>query len=252
MKRAIYLFFVLVLPLLSFGNDDVHNLFLKGNEHYAKAQYKTALADYQKILDNGYQSAAVYFNMGNASYKVDEIPSALLYYEKAHKLAPGDEDININIQLANLKTTDKIETVPEFFLAKWWQAFVLSFPLITFSILSIVFVLLASGILIVYFFSNAYTTKKVSFYGSVTLFFIGAFTIFIAATQTNYFEGHRQAIVFGSSVNVKSGPGEQLKTLFVIHEGIKVNTLESSNGWQKIRLANGNEGWIKLSDQKEI
>jgi uncharacterized protein YgiM (DUF1202 family) len=86
----------------------------------------------------------------------------------------------------------------------------------------------------------------------LSLFFLGILAIFIAGRQLSYFENHRQAIVFSSSVNVKSGPGEQLHTLFVIHEGTKVNTLESNNGWEKIRLANGNEGWIKAADVKEI
>ncbi|MDB5008770.1 MAG: Tetratricopeptide repeat protein [Mucilaginibacter sp.] len=252
LKRGLYLFIGLVLPLLSFGNDDTHVLFVKGNDYYAKAQYKEALNTYHKILDEGYQSSVVYFNMGNASYKLEDIPSALLYYEKAHKLNPADDDINFNIRFANLKTVDKIDAVPEFFLARWWRMFILSFSVGTLSILSIVFVLVGSVLLILYFFADAVLIKKTSFYAAVTLFFLGILTIFIAGKQVNYFEDHRQAIVFSSSVNVKSGPGEHLNTLFVLHEGTKVNALESSNGWEKIRLANGNEGWIKVADVREI
>ncbi len=250
--RILVLFAVCVLPMLTFGDNQVQSLFAKGNSYYAKAQYKEALNTYQQILDEGYQSAAVYFNMGNASYKTDDIPSALLYYEKAHKLAPGDEDINVNIRFANLKTTDKIDEVPEFFLANWWKAFILNFSVATLSMLSILLVLLGSGVLIIYFFTNSVSIKKSSFYASMLLFFLGVLTIFIAGMQISYFNGHRQAIIFSSSVVVKSGPVEKSGGIFVLHDGTKVNILDNSNGWLKIRLGNGNEGWIKATDVKEI
>lgn len=251
-NRTLYIFIGLVLPLLSFGNDHINSLFEKGNAYYAKAQYKDALTTYQKILDEDYQSAAVYFNMGNASYKSGDIPAALLYYEKAHKLSPADEDINFNIRLANLKTTDKIDELPEFFLAKWWKTFILSSSVNTLAVISIVLILLASAILIIYFFSASLVIKKSSFYLSVVLFGLGILTIFIANRQSSYFEGHRQAIVFSGAVNIKSGPNEKSETLFVIHDGTKVNILDNNDGWMKIKLANGNEGWIKQADIKKI
>ncbi|MFI5139503.1 MAG: tetratricopeptide repeat protein [Sphingobacteriales bacterium] len=252
LKRTLYLFIALVLPMLSFGNDSTQALFAKGNALYAKAQYKEALTAYQQILDDSYQSAAVYFNMGNASFKNDDIPSALLYYEKAHKLSPGDEDINFNIRFANLKTTDKIDEAPEFFLANWWKALILSLSLNSLSMLSILLILLASGVLIIYFFTNSVSIKKASFYCSITLFFLGVFTVFVAGMQLNYFSAHRQAIIFSSSVTVKNGPVEKSGNVFVLHDGTKVNILDTSNGWMKIRIGNGNEGWINASDVKDI
>jgi tetratricopeptide (TPR) repeat protein len=248
----LYLVIGLILPVITFGNDNVNVLFAKGNAYYAKAQYKDALNTYQQILNDGYQSPAIFYNIGNASYKSGDIPSALLYYEKAHKLAPGDEDINANIRFVNLKTTDKIDQVPEFFLANWWKTFILSFSTSALSILSIILVLGGSVFLIIYFFTGSISIKKTSFYASITLFFLGVFIIFVAGMQISYFKWHRQAIVFSSSVTVKSGPVDQSANLFVIHEGTKVNVLENSNGWMKIGLVNGNEGWIKMSDAKEI
>jgi len=94
--------------------------------------------------------------------------------------------------------------------------------------------------------------KKASFYTSLLLFFLFALTFFIAGEQTAYFEGHRQAIVFTSSVSVKNSPANSSNALFVIHDGTKVNILETNNGWLKIALPNGNEGWIKAADAKEI
>src|ERR1700685_413750 len=159
LKRCFYLM-LLVLPLRLFGSDNTNALFLKGNALYAKGQYKEALATYQQIVDQGYQSATIYFNMGNASYKNDDIASSVLYYEKAHKLAPGDDDINYNLKYVNLKTTDKIEEVPEFFITRWWHSFILDFPTQVLAIWSIIFVLLGSLILALYFFAGSVRIKK--------------------------------------------------------------------------------------------
>jgi tetratricopeptide (TPR) repeat protein len=251
LKRLFYLL-VIVFPLLSFGNDDAAMLFKKANDLYAKSQYKEALNTYQQIIDDDHQSAAVFFNMGNAAYKTGDIPSALLYYEKAHKLSPGDEDINFNLKYANLKTTDKIDAAPEFFLSRWWRTFILSISAKVLSVWSILFVLAASGALALYFFANSVSVKKASFYGALALFFVGGLSIFMANRQLSYFDDHKQAIVFSNSVNVKSGPVDKSGTLFVIHEGTKVNIMDSNNGWMKVSLANGNEGWIKTTDVKEI
>jgi len=251
LKQVLYIFVMVVLPLLSFG-DDNQSLFDKGNAEYAKSQYKEALVAYQQLINEGYQSAAVYYNMGNAEYKLADIPSALLYYEKAHKLNPGDEDINVNIHFANSKTTDKIDESPEFFLAKWWHGFILGFSVNLLAMLSIGLFLTGSALLILYFFTNSVVIKKASFYISIILFLVGLLPIFIAESQVNYFDGHKQAIIFTSTVNVKGGPADQSVTVFVLHEGTKINVLDNIHGWLKMKLANGNEGWIKATDVKEI
>jgi len=242
----------MVIPLLSFGKDQADLLFEKANASYAKGEYKAALANYRQILNSGYESPAIYFNMGNASYKTDDIPSALLYYEKAHKLAPGDEDINFNIAMANSKTTDKIEEMPDFFLGRWIKSFILSHSAHTLAITSLLLILLGSALLILYFFAHSVWVKKSSFYTAILLFFFGILTVFIANRQISYFEDHRQGIVFSSSVTVKSAPNERSRALFVVHDGTKVNVMESNNDWIRIKLANGNEGWMKIADLKEI
>ncbi len=252
MKRTLYLFVALILPVLSFANDQSTATFAKGNVLYTKGQYKEALSAYQQILRDGYQSAALYYNMGNACYKLDSIPSAILYYEKAHKLSPGDEDIIYNIRFANQKTTDKIDEIPDYFLARWWKAFILSFSISTLSTLSVILIVIASGIFMGYLFSDNIRIKKASFYTSLIILAIGLITVFMAGMQSSYFSGHKQAIVFSNSVNVKSGPADKLGTLFIIHDGTKVNVLENSNGWLRVRLGNGNEGWMKELDAKEI
>jgi tetratricopeptide (TPR) repeat protein len=251
-KRTLYLLVMLLWPVFTYADSQMQLLFNKGNEAYAKGQYKEAIADYEQILHAGYQSAAVYFNLGNASYKNGDIASAILYYEKAHKLSPGDDDISFNIQFANLKTTDKIDAAPQFFLERWWQNFILMFSGTAIAVWSMLLMLAASATLIVYFFTHSVTIKRSSFYTSIALFLIALFSIFVNSQQANYFDTHHQAVIFSSSVTVKGSPSAKAKALFVIHEGTKVDVLETNSSWTKIRLPNGSEGWIDVNDAKEI
>jgi tetratricopeptide (TPR) repeat protein len=252
MKRIIYLLLIIVMPICALANDEASILLKKGNDQYAKGQYKEAITTYQKIVDDGHQSALVYYNLGNAYFKNEDVPSALLYYEKAHKLSPGDEDINFNIQFANQKTTDKVEAGTEFFITKWWHSFILRFSLTTLAVMAILFIIAGSALSIIYRFTNSVSIKKLSFYSALVLLLFGFASMFVANSQDQYFDAHHSAIIFSTSVNVKSGPTPGSKNLFLIHDGTKVEILENNNGWMKIRLASGNEGWINASDAKEI
>lgn len=252
LKRGLYLIAFIVMPLLSFANDEAAALFARGNNLYAKGQYQHALTAYKEVVRKGYQSPEIFFNLGNANFKTGDLPSALLYYEKAHKLSPDDQDIITNIKFVNTRITDKIEEVPEFFITEWWNSVILHFTLNTLAVWSLVFVFLGAALLIVYFFAHALRIKKPSFYAALVFFILGLFTVFLANRQSSYFENNKQAIVFSSTVTVKSEPSEQSKSLFVIHDGTKVNFLDRNNGWIKVKLGNGNEGWMKVSDVKEI
>ncbi|MDB5134608.1 MAG: Tetratricopeptide repeat protein [Mucilaginibacter sp.] len=250
-RHGICLLLLLSFPLFSWSSD-YNTLYKKANEQYRKAQYQEAIKSYQQILDGGRPAEAVYFNLGNAYFKLGDIPSALLYYEKAHKLAPGDEDINFNIYFANSKTTDKVEPEPEFFVSQWWRSIILFFSIGTLSILSVLSFIAGFGLLVLYLFTNVSSLKKASFYIGILMLFSGLLFVFISNRQVHYFNDHHQAIIFTGSVNVRSGPGEQAATLFVLHDGTKVNILDNNNGWIKVQLANGNEGWIHEADIKEI
>jgi tetratricopeptide (TPR) repeat protein len=248
---GVMLVWLLFAPLLLWAND-YGTLYKNANEAYKKGLYPQAISYYRQILDSGGQAEAVYFNLGNAYFKTGDVPSALLYYEKAHKLAPSDEDVNFNIYFANSKTTDKVEPAPEFFVTQWWHSVILFFPVRTLSVLSIVFCITGSGLLVLYLFTSVVAVKKLSFYAGILLLLSGLTFVFLAGRQKDYFNDHHQAIIFSGSVNVRSGPGDQAAILFILHDGTKVDILDNSNGWIKIELANGNQGWIRQSDTKEI
>lgn len=252
LKMLLPVLIIFSLPLFSFDKATPQQLFADGNARYVKGDYKAAIGAYQKILDSGYQSAELYLNMGNANYKMGDFTPAIWCYEKAHKLSPGDDDVNFNIQLVHLKTIDKIDAVPEFFLYKWWRSVILSCSLSAFAVISDSLFLIGSALLILYFFSPSAITKRAAFFTSIMLFVISIFVVYIAERQQSYFSRHKAAIVFSNSVTVKNSPADNSTTLFVIHDGTKVNILDDNKGWVKIGLANGNKGWIKTTDIKMI
>jgi tetratricopeptide (TPR) repeat protein len=227
-------------------------LLAKGNEAYGKGKYLEASKAYEQVLALGYESAPIYYNLGNAYYKLDEIPEAILYYEKAYKLSPGDEDIQVNLQFANLKITDKIEAVPEFFVAKWWRGLVMGLSLHTWSVWAVVLFLLGFFALIIYLFARLPVAKRTAFYLGIFLLVAGLSALVLASAQQSYIEDTRHAIVFSGTVNVQSAPGDKQKTLFVIHEGTKVQIGQREQDWIRIVLPNGNVGWIEAAAVREI
>ncbi len=241
------------VPLYVFAKEiDADALVKRGNEAYAKNQYGEAAAAYQRVLDEGYESAAVYFNLGNARYKLAELPEAILNYEKALKLSPGDADIQLNLQLANLKITDRIEVVPEFFLSRWWKEFVRFIPLSTLAVSIVICAIGGFILLIAYLYLTTVWPKKMAFYGGLGLLSLTLIFLIMAGVQSHDLNADQEGIVFSGAADVKSGPDHKQKTLFVIHEGTKVAIRDQNDDWIKIVLANGNGGWIKLADIRKI
>jgi tetratricopeptide (TPR) repeat protein len=250
-KKQLLLLIVALLPVCSFSNTS-DTAFAQGNDLYAKRQYEAALKVYSNMISRGEESAALYYNAGNASFKTGDLPSALLYYEKAKRLEPDDADIVANIRFANARTTDKIEELPEFFLSRWWSGLITGWSLLSLSLLSLVFAFIAAGLLILYFFAHGQLVKRIAFYTSLLVFFFSLFTVFTGTSQIAYYSSNRQAIIFSNSVMVKAEPSEKGRSLFVIHEGTKVTLAGKSKNWTKVRLGNGTEGWMKQSDYKII
>jgi len=222
------------------------------NEYYAANKINQAISTYEHIVANGYESTALYFNLGNAYYKNNDLVNALLNYERAKKLSPNDEDIQFNLDLANQFVIDKIEPLPRPFFIKWGQSIVqmmntdqwATFSLITF-ILTLLFAL---G----YVFLLTPGLKKASFTIGIVMLLISGAAFSIANKQKSISLHQFHAIIFSPSVTVKASPNESSVDLFVIHEGLKVEVLKNHNSWLEIKLEDGNRGWVQKDVLKII
>ncbi|MFP5079537.1 SH3 domain-containing protein [Pedobacter sp. JCM 36344] len=244
-RNLILLIALLTLPFCSNAAEPVDLLFAKANREYTQKNYEAAANTYQQVLAAGVKTAAVYYNLGNAHYRLNSIAAAILNYERAHRLSPNDKDINANLAFANSKLTDKMEVVPELFLKRWWTSFLLLLTVQNWSVLAVVFLLLGFAGVIIYLFSHEYEWKRLSFYSGFLLIFVGICFIAFASAEDNYLQTQKEAVVFNGKVNVKSAASAKQKTLIVIHEGTKVRIIELKEDWLKVELPNGNIGWVE-------
>ncbi len=220
------------------------SLITRANLYYANGMYEDAVRLYREVADSGYASAKLYYNLGNAYFKAHDIPHAILYYERARLLDPGDEDIRYNLELARTYVTDKVEPLPRFFLVAWYRWFLDRLPADGWAILSMVTFFFAALFLSLYIIARKERLRKAGFVtGMVTLALSALFFLFAWQSQ-KILTSHEEAIVMQPAVTVKSSPGDEGTDLFVIHEGLKVNVIDSLDQWTEIRLEDGSKGWL--------
>jgi len=228
------------------------SLIYKANEAYNQGLYDSAIATYEQVLDENLESYRLYYNIGNAYFKNNDIPSAILYYEKAKKLAPNDEDVSFNLSIANSMIVDKIEKVPEMFYQKWWNYFYNMFDADTWTIISVVSWLILLLFLGIFILAKTRRVKKMSFYFGLLFLFTSLATFGLASHKYYYTKEHKDAIVFTPTITAKSSPTRSAVDLFVIHEGTKVRIVDQVQGWVKIKLHNGSIGWLPGDAVKRI
>ena len=228
------------------------SLIYKANEAYNQGLYDSAIATYEQVLDENLESYRLYYNIGNAYFKNNDIPSAILYYEKAKKLAPNDEDVSFNLSIANSMIVDKIEKVPEMFYQKWWNYFYNMFDADTWTIISVVSWLILLLFIGIFILAKTRRVKKMSFYFGLLFLFTSLATFGLASQKYYYTKEHKDAIVFTPTITAKSSPTRSAVDLFVIHEGTKVRIVDQVQGWVKIKLHNGSIGWLPGDAVKRI
>jgi len=251
-KKIAVLLTVILLVAFHALAQNPEQLAAQAAKAYNEKQYPEAIELYNKIIAGGYESYSLYYNLGNAYFRNNDNTEAILFYEKALKFAPNNEDIKHNIEVANSKLIDKVEKVPELFYKRWWKYLLNMMSLDILAVLNIL--LLTSGLLLIAIYIAVSNTliRKITFWtGLVLLVLFGVGTL--AASQRNhYLTLQHEAIVFEPTVNIKSSPDENSKDIFVLHEGTKVVLLDVVADWQEIKIANGSIGWIKMSDLKKI
>lgn len=222
------------------------------DDEYAKGNYQQAIKDYQEILKTGV-SSEIYYNLGNAYYRTDNITQALLAYERALQLSPGDNDIRFNLQYARSKTIDKITPETEMFFVTWYHSLVNFTSVDRWANTAIVSIVMALLLILVFLFAPQMWARKSGFYGSASFLLLFAFANLFAFQQKHELETKQGAIVIAPTVNVKKTPAASGTDVFVIHEGTRVDiTDRGMKQWRGIKLADGREGWLKTSQIEEI
>jgi tetratricopeptide (TPR) repeat protein len=233
------LFFVFTAAMAS------NETLLKAEKAYDEKQYKTAITLYEQLLKEGYTSYQLYFNLGNAYYKNGNLGLAIHAYEIARKLEPDDEDIKINLSLANSKTVDKIDTKENFFITAVKSNILSTLSTSAWTWLNIISLLIAACTFFLFYTFSSATLKRV-FFGIFVLFaFTFLVSYFLGGSAVKAKSENKFAIVLSKEVKIMNEPNVSGTTKFRLHEGTKVRVVENNGDWMLIKLENGNEGWLK-------
>ena len=219
---------------------------------YSKGNYQQAIKDYEELLKAG-ESAEIYYNLGNAYYRTENITRAVLNYERALLLNPADEDIRFNLQMARSKTIDKITPESEMFFFTWYRSLVNLMTIDNWARLAIASIILTLILALVYLFASPLILRKIGFYGGALFLIIFLLSNLFAFQQKQMLMKRNGAIVTAPSVTIKKTPEANSTDQGVIHEGTRVDIIDDTmRDWKEIHLADGREGWIPTSQIEKI
>lgn len=251
-------FFIISSIILTLTNPlpinalQVHDAMEKGNIFYRNGEYEKAIEEFNKLVDEGYLGTSLFYNLGNSYYRIGKIGLAILYYEKALKLSPSDEDIKHNLNFAGLSTVDRIQPLPTFFLFEWWETILGSFTENGWAYIIFILYLLVIFLAGSYFFAGSIRQQKLVLFSGVAALLVLAISISLLVVKINREATVKSGVILEQFVTVKSSPDPKSTDAFVIHEGLKVNLEDNLDEWVKIRLADGKVGWIENNYVEQI
>ncbi len=251
--RAIVLFLSLVVGFITISEAQKNDvLFDQGTARFAKEQYQQAIDSWKLIEKTGNESAALYYNLGNAYYKLNKVAPSIYYYEKALQLAPNDADIKTNLGFAQNTRVDAIEALPQNFIAKTYQRLYSIATFETWAKVTVVFSAICVLGFLLYYFVDGSGKKRLFLITSVAGLLLLFISLALAYSTYNNVNKDQPAIIFAESVAIKSEANLGSETKFELHEGTKVNILETQNDWVRIVIANGKEGWLPAETLKAL
>jgi len=248
--KKIYILIFLLAALTSLtavSQTSNKDKFYQGVTYYTAGTYKEALQAWTDIYNTGYRSANLDFNIGNAYFKLNNIPLAILFYERAYLLKPADEDINYNLQIARTLIVDRFQEIPELFFVRWYNFVSLSLSTNTWAKISLVSFIVFLLLLSLYIYSSRYSYKVAGFWLGIIFLVLSASSLTFSLRNRSLIYNSHKAIIFNSTVSGKSSPDKSGNDLFVLHEGTKVTIEDSVGEWLEIRLSDGNKGWVPVN-----
>ena len=250
-KKLIFLVIFSVLGI-SYGQTTPELLFNEGNKAYNAGNYENAISLYGQTLKMGKHSAEVYYNLGNANYRLNKVAESVYYFEKAKLMRPKDRDIITNSAFANNMTIDAIEKIPVSQIDQIRNSIIETFSFDLWTFFTVILLWIFTILFLAYLFFIRARLKRIFFFSSLSilLLFILSFSITYSIDQNE--KNKKFAILFSKQTDIWSEPNQQADRLFVLHEGTKMQLLDSLEEWQKIKIANGSEGWIKDASFKKI
>jgi tetratricopeptide (TPR) repeat protein len=245
-KTAILIIFIIYGVSVTAQNS--YDRIEKGNLHFMSGAYELAIAEYQAVIDSGFESAELYYNLGNAYYKSNKFTLALVNYERACLMDPDDEEILHNLEMARQLSVDKIEKLPEFLPKIWYRRFIGLLKTDQWAYISMITFPVSLMLFLLYFFVRGVGLRKTAFWLASVIMIISLTTFIFSYNQKKLVYDNAYAIIISPSVTIKSSPDESGTELFQLHEGTKVEIIDQLGDWKEIKLSDGNVGWLRMND----
>jgi len=245
MRNYLFTFFLLCFCFLMAAPEP---LLRQAENAYDQKNYQEAISSYEKLVQEGYRSFQLYFNLGNAYYRANKLGKAIYNYELARKLSPTDEDISINLSIAQAKTIDKIDSRENFFISAVKTGLLTSLSTTSWAWLSIFFIVLSCCSFYFFRISTQSIIRRLTFIVCLLagLFFL--LTYFLGYSALKAKNGNKFAIILAAESRILNEPTANGKFKFSLHEGTKIHVIETNGDWVLIKLDNGNEGWLQSKD----
>lgn len=222
------------------------------DQEYKRGNYPQAIADYKSLLKKT-PSAEVYYNLGNAYFRSDSIPQAILAYERAALINPGNSYIRFNLQFARGKTIDKVAEPDEMFFISWFRSAANLATVDGWATMVLFSAALLGCCILLYFFSSRILVRKVGFGCAIAFAILFVLSNIFALYQKNALTSKEGAIIMAPAANLKKTPIRSGADEAVLHEGTRVDIADRSiKGWLGVKLADGREGWIEENTVEEI
>ena len=251
-KKNVLLLFYLIFSGLILSQSENEEYFNKGVELYNKGKYNEAIVEFKEIIENGQHSENLYFNLGNAFYKVNDIANSIFYYENALKLNPKNNDVLNNLAFAQNMLIDKIEILPTNQVLEFLNSISEILNINQWLALGIVLLYFFLLTFILYFFSSKSILKRNYFTAFTILLFLSIISFFVGLNKFEKQKSKLEAIIFENKIDFRTEPNYRSEILFNLHEGTKVIIKEELNDWALIEISDGNKGWIELQSIKKI
>jgi tetratricopeptide (TPR) repeat protein len=219
----------------------------KGNQLYTAGKYAEAAKTYEAITAKGFESFELYYNLGNALYKSNNITYAILNYERALKLEPTNEDARFNLEMTKRQVVDNIDLLPEPGFLRWWHQLINSRPADSWGTHTLISFFLFLILFALFLFATTIRNKQLTFWLAVLALSYSLVTYSFGSTQRSKLVNHNSGVITERSVRMKGSPSESGTELFILHEGLSVQITDKLGDWIEIRLADGNKGWVKQS-----
>ncbi len=250
--KKLWLAVILCLLYIPISSAQNASSFDAGAAAFAKGDYKNAIQSYEAILTEGMEGKNVYYNLGNSYYKDNQLGKAILNYERALLLDPGDQEAKTNLSIAKYKVKGEIDPVPPFFLRSWWNSTRNALGSTIWGVISLLFFWGAMLCLSLWQIGKNKDQKKKGFLAGISLLLLTIIPFSLAWSAYQYQKDTNEGILINTTASLKSGAAENSEQIRIIYEGTRLELMDQINVWYKVRLENGEIGWLEEKSFEEI